>query len=148
MPTKMSVQENQHLTAYELLSLTITQRERANILARFWVSLNFAVLAGAFIAGPQLTPLAGVAMVVLYSLATFVVMANLHVITYMLEALAEDREALVAAADGPPQCISFQPGKHQLGLNFGMRAIQIVMFAGTVLFVLSASGIVPLAVMK
>lgn len=148
----MSTHAQAQMSAYELLSLTITQRERANVLARFWVSLNFAVLAGAFIAGPQLTPLAGVAMVALYTLATFVVMANMQVIAYMLNALAEDRETLVASADDEtgalPQCISFQPGKHQLGLNLGMRAVQITMFAGTVLFVLSASGIVPLAVMK
>jgi hypothetical protein len=58
------------MNLYELLDARTSAMARVDTLFRFWVTITFAVVVSAYVAGPNLGWVAGVGIATLYSILT------------------------------------------------------------------------------
>ena len=130
------------MTDYEALELRQYYRAENAAAFRYWVSLTFAVLVAAYVAGDHLNWLTVSVILTLYVLVSYSNQRILQTIGDDLEALTKQIELMIAnnEEESPALQIAAE-GMRGLGSFLAVAyTLRAILFIGTIIYVLSQAG--------
>lgn len=127
------------MTAYELIDLRRSCGAEISTTFRFWVSVTFALLAAAHVAGSSMGLAGVIAATALYATITFITATTIKRFRLISIGLRDDSLALASRMEEAPNALT---AVTQTTFGFILWVVQSVGFAGTIAYVLLKAGFI------
>ena len=113
------------MTFYEFLDTRNNTLTRVDTLFRFWVTTTFAVIATAYIVGPDLGWVAGAGITLLYGLLTFGNILSIRLEAGIVIGVLEDFRTIANAPERADDPLGYEDMVRGIGLRPMLLGIQV-----------------------
>ena len=124
------------MTFYELLDTRTNLLSRVDITFRFWVSITFAVIVAAYIAGPNLGLVAGIGIAALYGALTLGNIVAIRTEANMVLAILKSMQEAVLTSEEMPVALRDTDLSQGENLKHALMGIQVSGAFGTIAYLL------------